>query len=409
MDLKASPLAPDTLGIAHPVAGVSMSVFETGLKYSARPDLLLMIFDEGTTGAGVFTRSLCPSAPVDWCKEHLNAPPRAVVVNAGNANAFTGKKGRQSAQKTAGFAAKALGCGPEHIRLASTGVIGEPLSVDGYEEALVQMAGEARMDLWEDAANAIRTTDTFKKYASVQITLDGQPITITGIVKGSGMIEPNMGTMLGFIATDAPIAQPLLQEVLSKVSDQTFNSITVDSDTSTSDTVLLFATGKAPISPIDDRSDKRVKSFQEGLQKVCLELAQLVVKDGEGASKFVEISVSGAKSSQSARKIAKAVANSPLVKTAIAGEDANWGRIVMAVGKSGEPADRDQLSISFGDVEVARNGERAEEYSEAVVSKIMKNQEITIGIDVGIGRGKATVWTCDFTRTYIEINADYRS
>lgn len=386
-----------------------MSVFETGLKYSGRPDLLLMLFCEGTTGAGVYTRSLCPSAPVDWCRRHHDTPPRALVVNAGNANAFTGRKGLEAVETTAGFASKAAGCPAASVRLASTGVIGEPLPVDAYDAALAGMVKTAREDLWPDAAEAIRTTDTFAKLASHTFSIDGETITITGIVKGSGMIEPDMGTMLGFIATDAPVSGDILQAELKRATDRSFNAITVDSDTSTSDTVLFFATGKAGISPISDKADKRLRTFRKALDRVCLELAHLVVRDGEGATKFIDVTVTGAKSSKSAMKIAKAIANSPLVKTAIAGEDANWGRIVMAVGKAGEPADRDRLSISFGGLEVARNGERVPDYSEEAASEIMKGQTISILVDVGVGRGQAVAWTCDLTRTYIDINADYRS
>jgi len=413
MSETISPLAPKKYPNMPVVEGVAIATAEAGIKYKGRTDLLTMVFDAGTTVAGVFTRSKCPSAPVDFCRENLGGgKARILVANSGNANAFTGMKGRESTAATGDAAAQAAGCGAGEVFLASTGVIGEPLDAGSFSHLLAGMVGEARPDLWAEAARAIMTTDTYPKLATATVRLGDVEVTINGIAKGAGMIAPDMATMLSFIATDAPIAAPVLQELLSKGVGQTFNSVTVDSDTSTSDTVLLFATGAAAkrgAPTIEDVKDARLGQFRRALNKILKNLALQVVRDGEGARKQVEITVTGAKSARSARRIALSIANSPLVKTAVAGEDANWGRVVMAVGKSGEPADRDLLSIWFGDNRLAHNGERDPAYSEEKTSAYMKRDEIVIRADIGIGRGKATVWTCDLTKEYVAINGDYRS
>jgi glutamate N-acetyltransferase/amino-acid N-acetyltransferase len=371
------------------------------------------VFDKPAAVAGVFTRSKCPSAAVDFCRDSLGGgKARAVVVNSGNANAFTGKKGRESTKLTATAAAKAVGCKPGEVFLASTGVIGEPLDAGKFSHLLADMNKNAVTGHWQEAASAIMTTDTFPKVATETVLLGGVPVTINGIAKGAGMIAPDMATMLSFVATDAPIDSDVLQELLSKSVGKSFNSVTVDSDTSTSDTLLLFATGSAAergAERVTKVKDKRLKDFSKALDRVLKSLALQVVRDGEGARKMLEITVTGATSDRSAKRIALSIANSPLVKTAAAGEDANWGRIVMAVGKAGEPADRDRLAIWFGDIRVAREGERDPDYSEEATSAYMKNDDIKIRVDIGLGKGKATVWTCDLTKEYVAINGDYRS
>jgi len=408
-----SPLAPKKYAKMPPLEGVRIATAEAGIKYKNRTDLLAMVLDEGTAVAGVFTRSKCPSAPVDFCRANLpGGKARLVVVNSGNANAFTGKKGRETTSMTGEAAAKAAGCTAGEVFLASTGVIGEPLDAKKFSHLLGGLVTEAQADRWFDAAKAIMTTDTFPKVATVTVKLDQTDVTINGIAKGAGMIAPDMATMLSFIATDAPIAAPVLQALLSKGVGATFNAVTVDSDTSTSDTLLLFATGAAAkrgAKPVTDIKDARLAGFKRGLNKVLKNLALQVVRDGEGARKQVEVTVTGAKSARSAKRIALSIANSPLVKTAVAGEDANWGRVVMAVGKSGEPADRDRLAIWFGDNRLAFEGERDADYSEEKTSAYMKGDEIRIRADIGLGRGKATVWTCDLTKEYVAINGDYRS
>ena len=408
-----SPLKPADIPDLASVGGVRMAVAEAGIKYKGRKDVLLMVFDPGTTVAGVLTKSRCPSAPVEWCRDKLpNGQARALVVNSGNANAFTGLRGREAVEKTAAIAAEAAGCFPSEVYLASTGVIGEPLDPAPFERVLGGLAKAARPDGFDDAASAIMTTDTFPKKATATVDLGGTEVTISGIAKGAGMIAPDMATMLGFLVTDAPIAAPALHKLLKRAVRGTFNSITVDGDTSTSDTVLLFATGKAGdrgAPKIDDPKDERLKPFRAALEEVMASLAQMIVRDGEGASKFVTVEVKGATSRKSAKRIALSIANSPLVKTAIAGEDANWGRVVMAVGKAGEMADRDRLSIWFGDIRVAVDGERDPGYDEEVASAYMENPEITVRVDLNLGEGTARVWTCDFTHEYISINADYRS
>ena len=413
MSTTISPLAPKSHPKMPAIEGVRIAAAEAGIKYKNRTDLMVMVFDEGTEVAGVFTRSKCPSAPVDYCRQNLGAGrARVLVVNSGNANAFTGKRGRETTAMTGAAAAKAAGCAAGEVFLASTGVIGEPLDASRFSHLLSRMVEEARPDQWAEAGKAIMTTDTYPKYATAAVKLGGATVTINGIAKGAGMIAPDMATMLSFIATDAPIAAPALQDLLSKGVAGTFNSVTVDSDTSTSDTLLLFATGAAAKNGaprISDPKDPRLGQFRRALSRVLKSLALQVVRDGEGARKQIEIDVTGAKSARSAKRIALSIANSPLVKTAVAGEDANWGRVVMAVGKAGEPADRDLLSVWFGDIRVAHNGERDPGYSEDATSAYMKSDEIRIRADIGLGRGKATVWTCDLTKEYVEINGDYRS
>ncbi|WP_196260630.1 bifunctional glutamate N-acetyltransferase/amino-acid acetyltransferase ArgJ [Pelagibacterium limicola] len=410
MALPVSPLAPKTYPEIAPVEGVRFATAEAGIRYKGRTDVLLAVFDPGTTVAGVLTRSLCPSAAVDWCRANLSGgAARALVVNSGNANAFTGTKGRESVKLTAEIAARAVGCAESEIFLASTGVIGEPLDASKFEGVLERLAGELADAPWMGPAKAIMTTDTFPKLVGKSVAIDGVEIVIAGIAKGSGMIAPDMATMLSFVFTDAPVAAPVLQALVARHTQTSFNAITVDSDTSTSDTLLAFATGKAGIAPIVSLEDPRADVFGDALRAVLFELAMQVVRDGEGATKFVKVNVTGAVSDESARRIAKAIADSPLVKTAIAGEDANWGRLVMAVGKAGEPADRDRLMIAFGENVLAREGERVPDYSEAAASAYMKGEEIEISVDIGLGGGKSTVYTCDLTHGYIDINGSYRS
>jgi glutamate N-acetyltransferase/amino-acid N-acetyltransferase len=410
MPHPVSPLAPKSYPTLPEVAGVRFATAAAGIKYKNRTDVLLVGFDEGTSVAGVLTRSRCPSAAVDWCRERLGAGrARGLLVNSGNANAFTGQKGRSSTAASAKYAADALGCSPDDIFLASTGVIGEPLDPAKFAGVTDEMAGRLAPLPWMDAAKAIMTTDTFPKVAFATVEIDGVAVTISGIAKGSGMIAPDMATMLSFVFTDAPIAAGVLQGLLQPQIDKSFNAVTVDSDTSTSDTCLVFATGRAGISPIADAADPRTAIFAEALGDVLFELAMQVVRDGEGAQKLVTVNVGGAVSDASALAIARSIANSPLVKTAIAGEDANWGRVVMAVGKAGEPADRDRLSIAFGDFLVAEQGERAPGYDEAAASAYMKNEELTLTVGLGLGSGSASVYTCDLTHGYIDINGSYRS
>jgi len=403
--LTRSPLAPEAFPELPPIDGVQLASLAAGIKYSGREDLLVAELAVGTTAAGVFTKSLCPSAPVDWCREVLpNGSARVLVVNSGNANAFTGSAGVASVERTAAAAARVFGCGVNQIYLASTGVIGEPLPDEKITAALPKAQEALVNDIWPGAAGAIMTTDTFPKGASATAKIGGVDVTINGIAKGSGMIAPDMATMLGFIFTDAAIPAKQLQALLGDATDRSFNCVTVDSDTSTSDTVLLFATGKA-----GNTVDSDLEDFKRALDDVCMDLAQQLAKDGEGAQKFVTISISGAQDQTAARVIALAVANSPLVKTAVAGEDANWGRVVMAIGKAGQKAERDKISISIGGVEVAKSGQVVPGYDEAPVAEHMKGQNIVIEADVGVGSGEATVWTCDLTHGYIDINADYRT
>lgn len=405
-----SPLAPVSLPELPPVAGVRGVALAAELRYRGRDDLLLLHFPQGAAVAGVLTRSKTPGAPVEWCKAHLPAGrASALLVNAGNANAFTGRRGRVSVERAAAAAATALGCSADEVFLASTGVIGEPLPDDRMTAAIGGAAGKLGEVDWAKAAAAITTTDTFPKAASRRCLLDGRSVTLCGIAKGSGMIAPDMATMLAFVATDAGLPAEILRSLLARAVDRSFNCITVDGDTSTSDTVLLFATAAAGHFEAGEPDDPRLADFASALEALLIELAQLVVRDGEGAQKFVTVTLRGATDDDAARRIGLAIANSPLVKTAIAGEDANWGRIVMAVGKSGEAADRDRLAIAVGGVTIARDGERVADYDEAPVAAHMKGREIQIEVDIGLGQGAATVWTCDLTHGYIDINADYRS
>ena len=408
---KPSPFALAALPAMPAIEGVRFATREAGIKYKGRTDLMLALFAPGTTVAGVLTRSKTRSAAVDKCRESLKSGrARALVVNSGNANAFTGMKGREAVRVTVEHAAKAAGCGADEVFCSSTGVIGEPLEAGRFAHLIADMAKSAKADGWHEAAMAIRTTDTYAKGATRTVKLGGAEIRINGIAKGAGMIAPDMATMLVYIATDAKVASPALQEMVSASAAKTFNCITVDSDTSTSDTVLVFATGTAKGAPaIASATSAEGRAFAEALHSLMKELALLVVKDGEGITKLIEIRVTGAESDKSAHKIAMSVANSPLVKTAVAGEDANWGRIVMAVGKAGEAADRDLISIAMGGHQVAKNGERVEGFDETPVAKHMKGREILIEIDIGLAKGAATVWTCDLTHEYISINADYRS
>src|SRR5471032_1118369 len=411
MSSAVSPLAPTNVPEMPAIAGVKLATAAAGIRYKGRADVLLAVMDKGTTVAGVFTQSKCPSAPVEWCRAKLKAgQARALVVNSGNANAFTGKTGRQATTLTAAIAARALGCKPGEVFLASTGVIGEPLDATKFNGVLGTLAGQAEPGEWMSAAKAIMTTDTFPKVATATVKLGKAKVTINGMAKGSGMIMPDMATMLAFVFTDAPIAAGALQSLLKSSVEDTFNAITVDGDTSTSDTLMAFATGAAAGAPkISRAGDPRLKAFTKAFHAVLANLAEQVARDGEGARKLVEIIVEGAVSKKSARRIAMSVANSPLVKTAIAGEDANWGRVVMAVGKAGEPANRDKLSISFNGIRVARSGARDPNYVEAEVSAAMKNPKIQIRISLGLGKGRDRVLTCDLTKEYVAINGDYRS
>jgi glutamate N-acetyltransferase/amino-acid N-acetyltransferase len=413
MSQAVSPLAPTDVPEMPAIAGVRLATAAAGIRYKDRTDVLLAVLDKGTTVAGVFTQSKCPSAPVEWCRAKLKAgKARALVVNSGNANAFTGKTGRQSTALTASIAAEAVGCSPNEIFLASTGVIGEPLDASKFNGVLGGLAESATDGEWMSAAKAIMTTDTFPKVATATVKIGKTAVTINGMAKGAGMIAPDMATMLSFIFTDAPISAPALQSLLKSGVEDTFNAVTIDGDTSTSDTLLAFATGAAAANgapKISRASDPRLKAFTKALNGVLADLAEQVARDGEGARKLVEIIVEGAVSKASARKIAMSVANSPLVKTAIAGEDANWGRVVMAVGKAGQPADRDKLSIAFNGIQVAKRGARDPSYDEAEVSHAMKQPKIQIKVSLGLGKGRDRVLTCDLTKEYVAINGDYRS
>jgi glutamate N-acetyltransferase/amino-acid N-acetyltransferase len=408
-----SPFAPQSLPDVPTVEGVRFAAAEAGIRYKGRTDLLLALLAPGTTVAGVLTRSKTRSAPVEWCAQCIaRGEARALVVNSGNANAFTGKRGRETVAITAEAGALAAGCAPADVLIASTGVIGEPLDPDKFLPLLGRLAADAVPQGWHAAARAIMTTDTFPKLATRRSEIGGVDVVINGFCKGAGMIAPDMATMLCFVFTDAAIAAPALQTLVAMAAERTFNCVTIDGDTSTSDTLLMFATGAAQARGcphIDEPDDPRLAAFAAALHDLLRELAILVAKDGEGLTKFVTIKVAGAEDDRAARKIGLAIGNSPLVKTAIAGEDPNWGRIVMAVGKAGEAADRDRMSIWFGDVLVAEEGERARGYDESAVARYMKGAEIVVRVDVGVGNGHATVWTCDLTHGYIDINADYRS
>lgn len=408
-----SPLAPAGFPELPPIAGLRLATHEAGIRYAARADLFLAELAEGTTVAGTFTQSLCPAAPVDWCRRILaegDGTARAIVCNSGNANAFTGKAGETAAALTAELIGEALAIDPDRIYLASTGVIGENLPEAALRDGLPQLAQQLATssgEAWADAAAAIRTTDTFSKGAAARI--EGTAAHIAGIAKGSGMIAPDMATMLAFVFTDLAVAPDVLQVALSASVAKSFNRITVDSDTSTSDTVLLFATGEQIDDEIVTVDDERFDDFMTALDAVLLDLAHQIVRDGEGATKFVEVAVTGAETDDAAQAIAFAIGNSPLVKTALAAEDANWGRIVMAVGKAGQRADRDALAIWIGPEQAADGGVMRPGYSEERATEHLREDHVTLRVDVGVGQGAATIWTCDLTHGYIDINAGYRS
>ena len=411
MSTSVSPLAPTYVPEMPAIDGVRLATAQAGIRYANRTDVLLALFDAGTTVAGVFTKSKCPSAPVEWCRANLKSgKARALVVNSGNANAFTGKSGRVATKLTADIAAKSAGCKTSEIFLASTGVIGEPLDASKFAPVMASLAERAKLGDFFAGAQAIMTTDTFPKVATATAKIGKTTVTINGIAKGAGMIAPDMATMLSFIFTDAAISALALQALLKDGVGDTFNAVTIDGDTSTSDTLMMFATGKAKGCPkIARAADPRLKAFKKALLAVLANLSEQVARDGEGARKLVEIVVEGAVSKASARRIAMSIANSPLVKTAIAGEDANWGRVVMAVGKAGEPANRDKLSIWFAGIRVAHKGARDPGYDEAAVSAEMKKPEIFLKVALGLGKGRDRVLTCDLTKEYIAINGDYRS
>jgi glutamate N-acetyltransferase/amino-acid N-acetyltransferase len=408
--LPVSPLAPASQPILPKIAGVRLSGASIGLKKAGGRDLMLAELAPGSTIAGALTRSLCPSAPVDWCRRALKeGKVRAIVVNSGNANAFTGNAGDRTVAATVSAAAKLFSCAPNEIFVASTGVIGQPVPPDRIASAIPAIARTLKPSGWKAAAEAIRTTDTFAKAVTRTAMIGDVKVTINGIAKGSGMIAPDMATMLAFLFTDAAIPADVLHKIVRRAVKRSFNAITVDSDTSTSDTVLFAATGAAGNRKVAHASDSALKEFRHAVESAMIELAQLIVRDGEGASKFVTIHVRGAASGGAARRIGLAIANSPLVKTAIAGQDANWGRIVMAVGKAGERADRDRLGIAIGGVSITEKGQIVDGYDETPVALHMRGQEIDIEVDIGIGDGKSTVWTCDLTHGYIDINGSYRS
>ena len=410
MDLEISPLAPKSFPQMPFVNGVRMATAKTKTKYKGRSDLLLIDLVSGTSVAGVLTKSTAPGHPVIWCRDKLQkGKARGLVVNAGNANVFNGKSGMQAVEAIAKSVGTLLHCAKNEVYVASTGVIGERLDPTKIVEKIATLKDDLQNQNWKDAAIAITTTDTFPKGSHRVVKVGETSVNLVGIAKGSGMIAPDMATMLGFIFTDAQIPAQILQKLLTRNVKSTFNSITVDGDTSTSDTLLLFATGVAEHSVPSNDHDPILKAFEIGLNEVMLDLAKQIVRDGEGAQKLIKINVSGASSSTSARRIGLSIANSPLVKTAIAGEDANWGRVVMAVGKSGEKADRDKLGVWFGGIKIAENGGVVDNYDERPVAKHMQGHEVIIDVDVGVGRGTATVWTCDLTHGYININADYRS
>lgn len=410
MNGSVSPFAPERFPDLPPLAGFTLATAEAGIKYSGRTDVWVLCGQPGTQVAGMFTQNRCPGAPVDWSRKALEViddGPRLVVVNSGNANVFGGQKSRDAVVQTARDAAAVFGGTPETVQLASTGVIGEALDADKMTTVFPGM--DLQADGWEAAARAIMTTDTYPKGATQTAVIGGTVVTINGIAKGSGMIAPDMATMLAYVATDADLPQDVLQALLDEYVGPTFNAITVDSDQSTSDTLLLLASGAADHPRVLGPDDPVLAAFRLALHAVLFDLSQQVVKDGEGISKFVTIAVTGAVSDASAKRVGLSVANSPLVKTAIAGEDANWGRIVMAVGKAGEPAERDTLTVRLGPHTLAEKGERMLDYTELDGSEYMKRDEIEIGIDLGLGDGEATVYTCDLTHRYIDINADYRS
>ena len=408
--LPVSPLAPKRFPRLAPVAGVQLAAVAAGERYAKRPDLMLATMPAGTTVAGTLTKNRMPGQPVVWCRRLLpKGKARALLVNAGNANVFTGRAGEQVVADAVETVAKQVRCPADEVFVASTGVIGEQIRLEKVLGGIPRAAKRLSGTRWSEAAKAICTTDTFPKGATRTAEIGGKTVTISGFAKGSGMIAPDMATMLCFVFTDAKLPAPVLRTLVKSGVDRSFNAITVDGDTSTSDTVLLFATGKTRHKRIDKATDPALSGFRAALDDVLLDLAHQVVRDGEGASKFIEINVKRAASAASARKIGLTVANSPLVKTALGAGDANWGRIVMAVGRAGEPADRDRLSIAIGGVPIAIDGYLNPDYREETVVPHMKGEHIVIDVDIGVGRGKATVWTCDLTHQYVSINADYRS
>ncbi|MFM8800964.1 MAG: bifunctional glutamate N-acetyltransferase/amino-acid acetyltransferase ArgJ [Tagaea sp.] len=405
-----SPLAPKTQPDMPAVGGVRIAAGLTGMRYKNRDDIVFFAFDPGTSVAGVFTTNKMPGMPVDWCRKYVaKGRAQGLVVNAGNANVFTGKVGRAACAATARAAARALACKPEAVMLASTGVIG--LIPDGAKlaAAVDDLAGRLGTCDWARAARAIMTTDTFPKMATVAVKIGGKTVRVNGICKGSGMIAPDMATMLAFVATDAAVAPAALRGLVKSETRTSFNAVTVDGDTSTSDTLLAFATGAAGNKPVAALTGADGKALRKAFAAVLRDLAIQVARDGEGAQKLVTIDVTGAVSDESARKVAMSIGNSPLVKTALAAGDANWGRIVAAVGKAGEKADRDRLAVSIGGVPIARKGGLVPGYDEAPVAAHLKGREVGLAVDLGLGKGKARVWTCDLTHAYIDINADYRS
>ena len=410
--LPVSPLAVPFPKIP-PIAGVQLATGRAGFYKHEREDLMVMRFVKGTSGAGVFTRHGVGSAPVDWCRKHLEmtkgADERALVVNAGCANSFTGKPGADAVRRVASATAKRFDCRQRDVMVASTGVIGVLLDDAKIVQRLPEVEARLTDDGWAGAAQAIMTTDTFPKGAYAEATIDGEKVRIAGICKGSGMIAPDMATMLAFVVTDASISSTALQTLVNLYTRNTFNAVTVDGDRSTNDTLMLFATGQSGAPNITRAGDRRLADFRVKLESVLLDLALQLVRDGEGASKFVKVSVTGAASSASARKIARTICESPLVKTAFAGEDANWGRIVMAVGRADEPIDRDRIKVMFGPLVAAQDGLISPTYDEDKMSAYMKNQELEVSVDVGVGRASATMWTCDLTKQYVAINGDYRS
>jgi len=408
--LNISPLAPKLFPELGNITGVRLSAVEAGIKYHGRDDLILVVFDPGTTVAGVFTKSLTAGASVLCCRQHLDSSePRALIVTSGNSNTFTGRLGESHVEQICQAVAKAVKCEASNVFIASTGVIGEPLPIEKITSSINGLVRNLSDSHWETAARAILTTDTFPKGASVSTKINGQPTRITGFAKGSGMIEPNMATMLAFLFTDANIPRSVLQTLLVEQNEVSFNAITVDSDTSTSDTCLLFATGKVHNKSPEHVEDSDIQEFRLALNNVMTDLATQIIRDGEGATKLITVIVSGAESNKAAKIIAKSIANSPLVKTAIAGEDANWGRVVMAIGKSGEKVDRDKLKIRMGGILITKNGQVVDNYDETMVAKYLKAQRILLEVNLGVGKGYATIWTCDLTHDYIAINTDYRS
>jgi glutamate N-acetyltransferase/amino-acid N-acetyltransferase len=407
---NVSPLAPASFPAMAPIAGVRLASYAAGIRYSGRDDVMLAELAPGSTIAGVLTQSTMPGQPVIWCRECLpRGTVRAIVVNSGNANVFTGRAGWQVVESTAATAARLFGCDPHEVYLSSTGVIGEPPPADRISAALPNILPLLDAGAWETAARAIMTTDTFPKGATATAAIGGTTVRINGFCKGSGMIAPNMATMLGYVFTDAALPAAVLRSLLSETTEVSFNCMTVDGDTSTSDTVLLCATGQAKNTAVTSPGDPALAGFRQALRGVMVDLAQQIARDGEGAQKFVTIDVTGAESDRAARQIGLAVGNSPLVKTALAAGDANWGRIVMAVGKSGEKADRDKLGIAVGGTQITADGGPVPNYNEGPVAEYMKGHEIHIAIDIGLGSGKATVWTCDLTHGYVDINGSYRS